>query len=209
MPTSQASAFLDVLHHGDIGSSLQLYAMTISITKAGDPRAFAPLPLQFISEYLAQNFFDDVLSHHPILCGSQFNLENFKRLLHAQYAASHASPAGDSARWAIVNIILALLVHFEMAVPGSDTDFGHVAKALYRNARMVEDELLQSSTPGIFLPIAFALMAAFATIIGDWHESRRLSLNALNRLEACDLKTSSSVVWPDWKASALGLGFFA
>ncbi len=100
----------------------------------------------------------------------------------AQHAASVVEPAGDPARWAVVNAIIALAVRAKMA-PGSETELSDIPQALYQNALTVTPELIYINSPSLLSVTALLAMAMFARGIPGTQAFVMLITNASRQLE--------------------------
>ncbi|KAF3769797.1 hypothetical protein M406DRAFT_325280 [Cryphonectria parasitica EP155] len=117
-------------------------------------------------------------------------MPSFLALLDAQYAASAAGPAGQPARWGLVNAVLATALRSKIA-PGAEAELSVVANAFYRNAISVIQELILQQ-PSLLSIQALLAMAIFAKDIPDTQAYYMLSTNASRQVESFDISSSTT-----------------
>ncbi|SPQ25329.1 abfcf91c-1710-4f47-9765-0d85f47955c8 [Thermothielavioides terrestris] len=116
------------------------------------------------------------MAEHQLL-----DLATFVPLLDAQLAASPAEPAGNPARWALVNAVIALALRAKMA-PGAEAELSIYQRAFFRNATTVMSELILQE-PCLLSAQALLVMAMFARATSDTRAFAMLVTNALRQLE--------------------------
>ncbi|AEO70702.1 glycoside hydrolase family 71 protein [Thermothielavioides terrestris NRRL 8126] len=116
------------------------------------------------------------MAEHQLL-----DLATFVPLLDAQLAAGPAEPAGNPARWALVNAVIALALRAKMA-PGAEAELSIYQRAFYRNATTVMSELILQE-PGLLSVQALLAMAMFARATSDTRAFAMLVTSALRQLE--------------------------
>ncbi|KAI1313716.1 hypothetical protein F5Y03DRAFT_337521 [Xylaria venustula] len=126
--------FPDFLLQGVFDKNLAVYKSQLD--EASAVGGFCPLMPVQISRDLIENSFAYIMEEHPFI-----NLANFTVLLEAQYTASVVGPAGDPARWALVNAVIAVAMRSKIA-PGAESELSPVTERLYKNATMVVDQLI-------------------------------------------------------------------
>ncbi|CAM1510554.1 Fc.00g008890.m01.CDS01 [Cosmosporella sp. VM-42] len=141
-------------------------------------RRITPLLPQDISSRLIENSFNDVMAAHQL---TWMDKSSFVTLLHTQYAASCVNPAGNPARWAIVNTFIALALRFKTA-PGSEAELSDIPHSYYQNATTVIPDLILQ-TPSLISIQALLAMASFAQGIPDAPAFIMLASNASRQLE--------------------------
>ncbi|KAG9249459.1 uncharacterized protein F5Z01DRAFT_496139 [Emericellopsis atlantica] len=143
-----------------------------------DATGHRPTPLFpiLISKRLTANAFDDVMSEYQII-----DKPKFVALLEAQYALSLVDHAGDPARWAMVNAILALALRVKIA-PGSEQTLRAFPCSFYRNAVAVLPELILQRS-NLLAVQALQAMAVYARETQDYQAFAMLASNALHLLE--------------------------
>ncbi|KAI1772853.1 hypothetical protein F4818DRAFT_126631 [Hypoxylon cercidicola] len=139
-------------------------------------RRFVPLMPYRISMRLMENAFAEIMAEYKLL-----DLPSFMALLDAQYAASPVDPADNSARWAIVNAIIALAVRSKTA-PGSEHCLSDIPRGYYQNALTVIPDLILRA-PSLLSIQALLAMAIFARNISDRQAFVMLASNASRQLE--------------------------
>jgi hypothetical protein len=132
--SNRISIFPDFLLPGTFDVHLRKYRATASEVIAS--RDFKPLMPLHIGKLLVKNSFADIIAEHQ-----HIHLSHFMTHLDAQYEASSFDPAGNSARWAIVNAMLALGVRSKTA-PGSEAALFDITHGFYQNATKVVPELI-------------------------------------------------------------------
>ncbi|KAH8754019.1 hypothetical protein F5882DRAFT_419181 [Hyaloscypha sp. PMI_1271] len=118
-------------------------------------RNFKPLMPLHIARRLIENSFAEIMQGHQLI-----PLSHFMMHLDAQYTASSLDPAGNPARWAVVNIIVALGIRSKTA-PGSEAALFDITNGFYQNATKVVPELILQR-PCLASIQAFLGMALFA-----------------------------------------------
>jgi hypothetical protein len=146
---------------------------------------FMPLMPPHISRRLIENSFGDIMSEYQLL-----DLSNFVELLDAQYAASSLGPAGNPARWTVVNAIVALAVRAKTA-PGSENALSGITHGFYQNATRVLPELILQD-PCLLSIQTLLAMAMFARCIPDVRAFIMLATNASRQLELLTLNLLST-----------------
>ncbi|KAI0976017.1 hypothetical protein F4678DRAFT_415583 [Xylaria arbuscula] len=126
--------FPNFLLQGVFDKNLAVYKSQLN--EAAAVGGFYPLMPVQISRDLIGNTFADIMEEHQFI-----SLANFTILLEAQYAASVVGPAEDSARWALVNAVIAVAMRSKIA-PGAESELSPVTESFYRNATMVVDQLI-------------------------------------------------------------------
>jgi hypothetical protein len=99
-------------------------------------RNFKPLMPLCIARRLVENSFAEIMEGHQLI-----PLSHFMTHFDAQYAASSLDPAGNPARWAVVNTIVALGIQSKTA-SGSEAAFFDITNGFYQNATKVVSELI-------------------------------------------------------------------
>jgi hypothetical protein len=156
-----------------------------SVANSIPAQRFTPLMPPQISRRLIENSFGDIMVEYQLL-----DLSNFVDLLDAQYAASSLGPAGNPARWAVVNPIVALAVRAKTA-PGSEDALFDITYGFYQNATRVLPELILQS-PCLLAIQALLAMAMFARCIPDIRAFIMLATNASRQLELLTLSLLST-----------------
>lgn len=184
LETSEASIDLEYLLQQSFAAfldpentSLALQDLKQAVTEEQkSPEGFVPL----IAQERIQNFFevtyDEVTGVYPM-----FDLPTLQRLIAEQHAVSSTSPAGNPARWAIINTCIAMGVRFKMTA-GSENEFDCVVEAYYRNAVLVlPDLILQPANKEAIQALLF--MAVFAEGALDHRSYVMLVTNAVRQIE--------------------------
>ncbi|CZR55477.1 uncharacterized protein PAC_05365 [Phialocephala subalpina] len=166
--------FPDFLLPGKFDEHLKTFKTIIAEVKPA--RNFTPFMPQHISRRLIENSFAEVMAEHRLL-----DQTNFVMLLDAQYAASSLDPADDSARWALVNAIIALAVRFKTA-SGSEKALFDIPHGFFQNVTRVVPELILQE-PSLLVIQALLAMAMFARCIADVQAFIMLATNASRQLE--------------------------
>jgi hypothetical protein len=144
---------------------------------AAGRRAYTPLLPRHIASRLIQNSFDAIMADHPLL-----DLPTFAALADEQYAAGSTDPAGNPARWALVNAVFALALSFKIA-PGAESELCMFPRALYQNAAAVLPELILHGDPSLLSVQALLAMALFALALSDSRSAAMLTANASRQVE--------------------------
>lgn len=140
------------------------------------PEGFVPLISQDLIRNLFDVTYDEITAVYPM-----FDLPTIHTLIAEQHAVSSTGPAGNPARWVIVNTWIALGVRFKMT-PGSEAELECVIKAYYRNAVLVLPELiLQPANKESILALLF--MAVYAEGAMDHRSYVMLVTNAVRQIE--------------------------
>jgi hypothetical protein len=171
--------FPDFLLPGHFNTHLQSFKEIIASSTTA--QTFTPLMPVYISRRLIENSFADIVVSVQFLSQS-----HFMSLLEAQYASSPLSPAGNPARWALVNTIIALAVRFKTA-PGSGTALAEISQAFYQNATRVLPELFLQEH-NLLSVQALLAMALFASNMRDMRAFVIFGTNASRLLELLGLK---------------------
>ncbi|KIW08228.1 uncharacterized protein PV09_01156 [Verruconis gallopava] len=117
------------------------------------------LPFPIVS-VLVPRCFEDIMAGHKVL-----ELPEFMEYLDAQYRANTTEPAGEYARWSLVNAVLGLAVRSKIA-PGSEKSLGSIPDECYKNATLVLHRLIFE--PASLLSIqALLVMAIYAKGVPD------------------------------------------
>jgi len=148
-------------------------------------RNFKPLMPLHIARRLIENSFAEIMQGHQLI-----PLSHFMMHLDAQYTASSLDPAGNPARWAVVNIIVALGIRSKTA-PGSEAALFDITNGFYQNATKVVPELILQR-PCLASIQAFLGMALFARDNVDISAFIMLASNASRQLELLSLNWSST-----------------
>lgn len=147
-----------------------------SIAQATLASELTPLLPRHIATRLIQNSFAEIMKYRQLL-----DLADFIALLSDQYVASPTGPAGNFARWAIVNAVTALALRFK-AAPGSEDDLYSIPLAFHHNATaMIHHLILQE--PSL---LSIQALLAMAMFVEDTPESAAfimLGTNASRQLE--------------------------
>ncbi|KAK7755731.1 hypothetical protein SLS62_002344 [Diatrype stigma] len=159
-PLSPSTIFPHFLLQGEF--DLRLRHTKKRVEEAAAAGTFAELMPSFITRRLIENAFED---------DGGIMKPAFLTLLDAQYAASTANPAGNPARWAVVNAVVALAIRAKTAPsfspfpssssPESEAAISSIAHGYYRNAAMVIPSLVlgEASLLSIRALVAMALFA--------------------------------------------------
>ncbi|KAJ1303664.1 hypothetical protein OPQ81_008092 [Rhizoctonia solani] len=151
-----------------------------NIDEAKSNGGFADLvPFEFSND-LTLVCFDDIMAEYQLL-----DKPSFLALLRAQYAASTSGPAGQPARWGLVNAVLARVLRSKIA-PGAEGELSFVVDASYRNATLVIHELILQQ-PSLLSIQALLAMAIFAKEVSDNQAYYMLSTNAARQVESLDI----------------------
>ncbi|KAI1752929.1 hypothetical protein F4782DRAFT_106578 [Xylaria castorea] len=151
-------------------------AFKIEIKDATSTGKYSPLMPLHISRRLVENSFTDIIPEPQFI-----SLENFMKLLEAQYADNTTGPGEDAARWAVVNGVIALAGRFKTAA-GSEAEMSPITLSFYRNASLVIHQLILHK-PSLLSIQALLSMAVFARGIPDMEAFIMLAKNAFNQLE--------------------------
>lgn len=170
-----------------------LSKLKISITQATLANELTPLLPQHIATRLIQNSFADIMAQKKLL-----DLSDFITLLNNQYIASSTGPAGNFARWAVVNAVTALALRFK-AAPGSEADLSSIPLAFYHNATAVIHQLILQE-PSLLSMQALLAMAMFAEDTPELAAFIMLGTNASRQLQLFNKK-----VPPNCKSGIAGL----
>ncbi|KAI1171592.1 hypothetical protein F4777DRAFT_582789 [Nemania sp. FL0916] len=137
---------------------------------------FSPLPPLHIARSLVENSFSDIIPEPRFI-----SLESFMRHLEAQYAHCLCGPAGNPARWAVVNGVFALALRFKTAA-GSEAYISPITMAFYRNAALVVDPTVLHELT-LLSAQALLVLAVFARGVPDLEAYTMLVTNAASKLE--------------------------
>ncbi|EHK50852.1 hypothetical protein TRIATDRAFT_94120 [Trichoderma atroviride IMI 206040] len=151
------------------------------IAQANLASELTPLLPRHIATRLIQNSFAEIMEDRQLL-----DLAGFTALLSDQYIASSTGPAGNFARWAIVNAMTALALRFK-AAPGSEADLSSIPLAFYHNATAVIHQLILQE-PSL---LSIQALLAMAMFVEDTPESTAfimLGTNASRQLELFNRK---------------------
>lgn len=157
-----------------------------NVEEASSMQKFAPLMPLHISRRLIKNCYADIMTEPPLI-----TLQSFLVLLDTQYATSTTNPAGDSAKWALVNAVVALAMRFKMAA-GSEAEISPIIQGFYRNATSVIHQLIFGE-PGFLSVQALLAMSMFARGIPDPQAFVMLVANASRLLQIARLKSGPVV----------------
>jgi hypothetical protein len=148
-------------------------------------RNFKPLMPLYIARRLVENSFAEIMEGQQLI-----PLSHFMTHLDAQYAASSLDPAGNPARWAVVNTIVALGIRSKTA-PGLEAALFDITNGFYQNATKVVPELILQR-PCLASIQALLGMALFARDNVDISAFIMLASNASRQLELLSLSWSST-----------------
>ena len=126
-----------------------------------------------------------------LMAGNQIlSLKNFMVLLDSQYEASKIDPAGNPARWALINAMLARATRLKIA-SGSESAILSISHALYQNATAVMPDLILVE-PSLVIVQALLGMAIFAVEVADTQAFIMLTTNTLRQLQLLEMKLRDS-----------------
>ncbi|KAK5629665.1 hypothetical protein RRF57_005380 [Xylaria bambusicola] len=151
------------------------------LNAAAAARRFYPLMPVHICRHLINSSFAEIVGEHQFI-----SLESFMQLFEAQYAASTDEPAGDDARWALVNVVVAMALRFKTAAVG-ESSIGPLIQSFHLNAVMVEQQVTYQD-PNLLSVQALLAMAMFSRGIPDPQAFGKLATNALYQLKVLDRK---------------------
>jgi hypothetical protein len=174
--------FPDFLLPGTFDDHLKKYKAVVAEGIAS--RNFTPLMPLHIARRLIENSFAEIMAEHHLI-----TLSHFLTHLDAQYAATSFVPGDDSARWAVVNAILALSVRSKTA-PGSES-LTNITHGFYQNATKVLPELILRD-PCLLSIQGLLAMAMFAQCNADVPAFVMLASSATRQLELLSLSWSST-----------------
>ncbi|KAN0092387.1 hypothetical protein V8E51_018234 [Hyaloscypha variabilis] len=140
------------------------------------PEGFVPLISQDQIQHFFEITYDEITAVYPM-----FDLLTLKRLITEQHAVSNTDPAGNPARWAIINTWIAMGARFKMT-PGPEDELDCVIKAYYRNAVLVLPDLILQRANKESIQ-ALLLMAVFAEGAMDHASYVMLVTNAVRQIE--------------------------
>ncbi|KAE9370342.1 hypothetical protein N431DRAFT_378564 [Stipitochalara longipes BDJ] len=173
--------FPEFLLPGTFDNNLKTYKTAIAEGIAA--RNFIPLMPLHICHRLVENSFADIMAEHQLM-----PLSHFLTHLEAQYAASSLDPADNSARWALVNAIIALGGRSKTA-PGSQALY-NITLGIFENAMKTLRELIIED-PCLLSIQALLAMAIFTREVGNMSAFVVLASNASRQLELLTLSWSS------------------
>ena len=140
------------------------------------PEGFVPLISPDQIRHMFEITHDEITAVYPM-----FDLPTLNRLNAEQHAVSSTDPAGNPARWAIINTWIAMGVRFKTA-PGSEDEPNCVIKAYYRNAVLaLPDLILQPADKETIQALLF--MAVYAEGSLDHRSYVMLVTNAVSQIE--------------------------
>ena len=120
------------------------------------------------------------MSEHQLL-----SLTDFTILLEAQYAASSTDPAGNPARRALLNAIIALAARQK-----TDAGLSDIPRIFYQNATAALPELILQE-PSVLSVQALLAMAIYARNFSDSQAFVMSVANSSRQLETLDSKTTA------------------
>ena len=140
------------------------------------PEGFVPLISQDQLQHMFKITYDEITAVYPM-----FDLPTLNRFNTEQHAVSSTDPAGNPARWAIINTWIAMGVRFKKAL-GPEDEMDCVMKAYYRNAVLVlADLILQPANKETIQALLF--MAVYAEGSMDHRSYVMLVTNAVRQIE--------------------------
>lgn len=140
------------------------------------PEGFVPLISQDQIQHILEISYHEVAAVYPM-----FDLPGLLRLNAEQHAISNTHPAGNPARWAIINTWIAMGVRFKTE-PGPEDELGCAVKAYYRNAVLVLPDLILQPANKESIQ-ALLLMAMYAEGSMDHRSYVMLVTNASRQIE--------------------------
>ncbi|KAI0526548.1 hypothetical protein F5B22DRAFT_641694 [Xylaria bambusicola] len=120
--------------------------------------------------------FAEITDEHQFI-----SLESFMQLFEEQYAASTDEPAGGDARWALMNVVVAMALRSKTAV-GGESSISPLIQSFHLNAAMVAQRVIYQD-PNLLSVQALLAMAVFSCGIPDPQAFGMLVTNALYQLE--------------------------
>ena len=146
-------------------------SMSIDCAKTGTDHKAAPLMPIEITKRLLRNAWDGIRPQLPFL--ESMAASDLQSAVASQYADSCLGPGSRPDRWALVNAVVAVAVHYKTAA-GAGPRIAGIAAAYFDNAMAVLPQLMQMQTPPLFGP-ALQAMEAYASATGRAPVSRMLS----------------------------------
>ncbi|KAJ6788756.1 hypothetical protein PWT90_03307 [Aphanocladium album] len=144
-------------------------------TNIASPGRFTRLLPQHMGMRLMQNSYED------ISVSDLLDWPDFLVILNAQYDESCDSPGRETARWALVNAALACATQFKMA-PGSEQDIAPIWRALYQNAQMVLQDIVEEKA--CLVSVQALLCMAMAADYDEQHSDHGLLVrHAVSKLK--------------------------
>jgi hypothetical protein len=140
------------------------------------PEGFAPLPPKDIVHYALRNTYDDIMNICPI-----FDLPMLQKRNAEQQAIDNIRPAGNPARWSILNTWISLGIRLRTAL-GSEDQFKCVVDSYYRNAVLVLPDLILHPITTESVQ-ALLLMSVFAENVEDQRSFVMLVTNSARQIE--------------------------
>lgn len=164
------------------------------------PEGFVPLISKDQIAHLFEITFNEMISFYPI-----FDLPALNRLNAEQHALSSTHPAGNPARWAIINIWIALGTCIKVS-PTRDDEVDCIIKAYYRNAVLVlPDLILQPANKETISALLF--MSVYAEAALDQRSHVMLVTNAVRQIELLIPRLSEALDQCELDACRPGLAF--
>ncbi|GAP90859.2 putative glycoside hydrolase family 71 protein [Rosellinia necatrix] len=154
-------------------------AMTAEIRRAREEGRFPPLLPLGIAQGIVEYSFEDIIPEPPFI--SRASLMGHLGL---QYAHPVITPGAGTARWALVNSVLALAGRFKTA-PGFEHCLDPITMSSYENATAVVPDLVRGA-PSLLSVQALLGVALFARGIPDARMFVALVVNASVQLRALD-----------------------